>query len=125
MADGTLCWMTRRATMQSFPLLIPLEAVRQRRTLLALVREPRDEQGERLAVAGHLQRAGVHGLEARVADQARGGRFRVVIVAAVDEAGAGVAVPRLEHGEQHLARHGAEGGDDTRAGRLLRELLGA
>src|SRR5512134_265366 len=50
----------------------PFESVRQRRTSIALVRELRDEQRERLGVTGDPQGPGVHRIEAHVVDQLGG-----------------------------------------------------
>ena len=103
----------------------PLEPVRQLRALVSLVRQLGDEQRERLGVAGDPQGAGVHGLEAHVADQPGGHLFAALVVAAVYEARAGARSPGLVDAEEHLARHGVEGGDDPRSWNLLRELLRA
>ncbi|HEX6536436.1 MAG TPA: hypothetical protein VF041_17730, partial [Gemmatimonadaceae bacterium] len=80
----------------SGPLLEALEPVCQRGASLALVREPRDEQRERLDVPGDPERAGVRRIEPGVADEPRGDRLRALVVAAVDQAGAPVAVPSRE-----------------------------
>jgi hypothetical protein len=56
-----------------------LEAVGERRSVVALICELRDEQREGLSVACHLERSSVHGIEAHVADQLRGHCFGVLV----------------------------------------------
>ena len=46
-----------------------LEPVRQLRSVASLIREPCDEQRERLDIPGDSQGTGVHRLEADIADQ--------------------------------------------------------
>src|SRR5882762_1265663 len=101
----------------------PLEAVRELRTSVTLVREPGDEQRERLCVSGDPQGPSVHRIEPHVADQRSGGLFTARIVAAVDEAGSSGLAPSLEHPKQHLARHRTERRHDASLANLLRQLL--
>jgi hypothetical protein len=55
-------------------LLEVLEPVRQRRAAITLVRELRNEQRERLDVAGDVQGPSVYRIEAHVANELRGSR---------------------------------------------------
>src|SRR5204863_3590106 len=65
----------------------PLEAVRELRTFVTLVRELGDEQRERLGVTSDPQRPRVHGIEPDVADQLSGNLLAPRLVPAVHEAG--------------------------------------
>src|SRR6266568_1581462 len=103
----------------------PLEAVRELRTAVTLVREPGDEQRERLRVTGDPQGPSVHGIEPHVADQLGGNLLAARIVSAIDEAGSCSFAPSLEHPKQHFARHRAEGGDDPSLRNLLGQCLSA
>jgi len=61
----------------------PLESVRQLRAPCPLVSELRNEHRERLGKAGDAQWAGIHRVEADVADQAGGQILAAPIVATV------------------------------------------
>src|SRR5213592_4126943 len=103
-----------------------LDAVRDLRSVVSLVRELCHRQGERLEISGDSQWSSVHGFETNITNQSRRGLFRVLGVATVHEARP-AASPSLLLGEdlkQHLARDRAEGGDDVGFSKLLREHLG-
>src|SRR6267154_536878 len=103
----------------------PLEAVRELRTSVTLVREPGDEERERLRVTGDPQGPSVHRIEAHVSNQLSRHGFGALVVAAVYQTrSAGLALG-CEHAKQHFARHSTEGGDDPSLGNLLCELLRA
>src|SRR6266705_4111907 len=103
----------------------PLEAVRELRTAVTLVREPGDEERERLRVTGDPQGPSVHRIEPHVSDQlGRHGFGALVVTAVYQTRSAGLALG-CEHAKQHFARHSAEGGDDPSLGNLLCKLLRA
>src|ERR1041385_1779010 len=100
----------------------PLESICQLRTFVAFVRQLRDEQRERLAVAGDAERAGVDRLETGVANERRRDLPGAIMIAAVEEARTRCA---FENVEQHLARDGVEREHDLRRRHFLRQRLGA
>jgi hypothetical protein len=100
----------------------PLEPVDQFRSPGPFIGKLGDEQRERLGISGDAQGAGIHGFEARIADQSGGHLFTVRIVPAVDEAGFGTFLPGLEDVEEHFARDRVECGDDPGLGNLPWEL---
>src|SRR5713101_639632 len=103
----------------------PLEAVRELRTTVTLVRESCDEQREWLRVTGDPQGPRVHRIEAHVSAQLSRHGFGALVVAAVYQTrSAGLALG-CEHAKQHFARHSAERGDDPSLGNSLCKLLGA
>jgi hypothetical protein len=63
-----------------------LESVRKCRPGVVLVGELRDEEPERFCIARHGERTGINRIEAHIPDQPRGYLFRVVVVAAKDQA---------------------------------------
>src|SRR5262245_24718782 len=91
-----------------FELLVPLEAIRERRPALRLVRLLPDDERERLGVARHLESPDVDRLEPDVLDQFRRDLLCLRVVAAVDDARTRLATPLRVHGEEHLTRHRVE-----------------
>src|SRR5205085_8602724 len=89
----------------------PYESVRELGAGATSVSKLSDEEPERLRVAGGPQGPCIHRLEADVADERCGHLLSARLVAAVHQAGPWRAAARLEHGEQHLARHRVEGAD--------------
>src|SRR6266850_1487148 len=103
-----------------------LDAVRDLRSVVPLVRELCHRQGERLEISGDSQWASVHRFETNITNQSRRDLFRVLGVATVHEArpAASPSLLRAEDFKWHLARDRAEGGDDVGFSKLLREHLG-
>src|SRR2546426_9100901 len=101
----------------------PLEAVRELRTAIALVRELPDQERERFDVTSDPERSGIHWIESHIANQPGGYFLGAVIVPAVDQRGPSAPAPCFEDGEQHLARHGAESGCDLCPAYLLCKRL--
>src|SRR2546422_10824431 len=94
-----------------FLLSETLNAVRDLRSFVPLVRELCHRQGEWLHVSGDSQWSCVHGFKADITNQTRRDVFRVLVVPAVHKARP-AASPSLcvEYVEQHLTRDTAECG---------------
>src|SRR5438094_860215 len=107
-------YYSRHLSFQNALLSETLNAVRDLRSFVALVRELCHRQGERLQISGNSQRPSVQGFKPDITNQSRRDVFRVLVVPAVQQ-GRTAARPslRAEHVEQDLARDGAECGDDV------------
>src|SRR6266568_5579331 len=81
----------------------PLEAVRELRTAVTLVREPGDEERERLRVTGDPQGPGVHGIEAHVSDQLGRHRFGSLVVTRIYQTRSAGLAHSFAHAKNHLA----------------------
>src|SRR5262249_55076816 len=103
----------------------PLEAIRELRAALPLIREPGDEKRKGLRVSCDPKRSGAHRIEPDVADQLGGHSFGAQVVPAIYEARSSGFAPVLEHVKKHLARHGVERRHDSRSRKPLCQLLRA
>jgi hypothetical protein len=91
----------------------PLNPVREFGTLVTLVRELCDRESEWLQVPRDSQWPGIDGLKTDIANQLRHHAFRIVAIAAVEQARSSTrATLCLEDIEQDFARDRAEGRDE-------------
>jgi len=78
------------------------------------VREPADDQRERLDVAGDPERARIHRIEPHLTNRSGGQTLAGRCVASIPPGRSSGAAPSVDDTESYFARHGVESGDRPR-----------